>query len=175
MDQLTDPESLADRGDVDFTEETRAVSQEAFPAREGWNGIVVVGVTNSAGDVLLVNLAGGHGWVLPHGPVAPGDDYMTAGPRWTEEMTGITVRIESIERATRINYTVVDDECQTVNYNVVLGASPATSGLVPDASDIANEDIQAVGWVDQMPEDVEWDHDDFREDAQRFLTAGNSD
>lgn len=165
IDPLTDPDVL---DDVPVTEETRTISDAELDRRDAWNGVAVVGATDPSGAVLLAKLGDGHGWMLPNGPVDPGDDYVAAAVDWTEQTTGVTVDLDAVERVHRKQY-LTEDGRETTSYHVVFAASPTGDATVADDPGLPGQSVESVGWFAEPPADADWDHGDFGEDVRRFL------
>lgn len=174
IDSLTDPKTLADREDVPFDEETQAVTETEFERRDAWDGVAVVGATTDDGDLLLAKLADGHGWMLPNGPVEPGDDYLVAAAHWAESMTGVAIAVDGIEHVHRKHYRT-DSGRETTGYHVVLRGSPVDGTAVADDPGLPGQDVETVGWFADPPTDADWDHSDFKDDIRRFLSKAPSD
>jgi ADP-ribose pyrophosphatase YjhB (NUDIX family) len=175
---FTDPETLRERTDVLFRQDTRVVNDPSeFNGREAWAGMVVVGVVNDAGEVLLVNAP--HGWTLPVSPVEPGEEWAAVGRRWVAQKTGVAVDIDRPERVTRIAYRLAESEHrQTTGYDVVFRAEPENADA-PESAETPMDHLNAkrasddgdewdARWFDHVPEGVE-DHEDIVSDIEWFL------
>lgn len=155
MRELTDPETLRDRDDVAFEQQTRRFDgEEADAVREQfpeWDSHVAVGVLNDAGEVLLVD-DGHHGWTLPAAPVGDGDDYVTAGREYVEALLDADVPVSGVERVRRIDYFVGDDDRLGGVYNVVVRADSVDSEAVAADPVSPDDALDAAGWFDEVPD-----------------------
>lgn len=108
--------------------------------------MVAVGITNDRGGVLLTNSP--HGWRLPYGPVNADEDWMLAGQRVAEELTGVGVCIARAERASRVTRCLENEEGRkTTSYDVVLRAVPVAGE--PVADDVPRSSNPSVSVVSQ--------------------------
>lgn len=170
MESLSDPESLRDREDVAFDEQSRSIDRETFEAlRERYDaidGVVQVGVTSDDGAVLLW---GPDGWAPPGGDVEPGEDWAAAARRAIEELAGVSVDIDGPELVERIEFGVEDEaDSRFPAYNVLFGASlpddtgPADVEVVDDLDHPYFDDGTdlELAWFDEVPEDAHANHED---------------
>ncbi|WP_439025408.1 NUDIX domain-containing protein [Haloarchaeobius sp. DT45] len=165
------PEALLDRGDVEYVERTHVLPPAEFEDardRAGTiDGGVVVGVTDEAGRLLLIQNDWSDGWILPGGGVEPGEDWEAAARREAEEETGVAVTLDGPDLVYqgRLEHAetgeILDD-----GYAVFFAASPRDDGAVADDPGVADEDIQAVGWFGSVPDDVDSDHE---AEVRRFV------
>ena len=155
MDPLTDPESLVDRDDVDFREEASVEHQHHFELYEPIEGIIVVGVTDDEGRVLLMVHSEDPGVVLPYAPVESGEDWVAVARRKIEEAAGVDVDIDGVERVRRKYFSPEgDDERQTMGYDVVVCARPSTGETFGESTSVGEEGDWSLKWVDEIPEDA---------------------
>lgn len=175
-------------------EEFEAVRDEL----ETWDSHVAVGVTNHEGAVLLMN-DGSHGWNLTAVPVEPGEDWAAAARRGAEALTGVAVEIDGPERVRRIDYYLEaseaslasdassgaepggpgdeadrgesqdEDEWLTTVYTVVFRASPVEGEPIADQPGLDGEDVQDVGWFDEVPEVADSSEEDTADDVRLFV------
>lgn len=147
------PDALIDREGVEFREEAPVEHQSHFDHYEPIEGVVAVGVTNGAGEVLLfVNGEEDHA-VLPHGPVEAGEDWAAVARREVEDFSGVPVEIQAVERVRRKYYTPEDDDRRITAYDVVLRASPVADGI--EVSPLCDDNDWEVGWFDGTPVDID--------------------
>lgn len=146
-----DPESLVDREGVEFCQAAPVENQGHFEQYGSIEGTVAVGVTNAAGEALLMVHESGDDAVLPHAPVETGEDWAAAARSAVEGFAGVPIEVEAVERVRRKHYTPEgDDDRQTTAYDVVLRASPAPgAGVTP----LCEENDWTVGWFDGLPVD----------------------
>jgi ADP-ribose pyrophosphatase YjhB (NUDIX family) len=127
MDSVTDPESLRDHDGVEFSEQTVVVDDEEFEtATEGAEsqaGMVVVGVTNDDGEILLVDSEWVDGWVPPNGPVGTDEDWAAAADRWSEDQLGFPVAVGDPEFVVRTETQPESGDSSVVGYTVGFTAS----------------------------------------------------
>jgi ADP-ribose pyrophosphatase YjhB (NUDIX family) len=168
IDSLTDPASLRDRDDIDVTEATQQVAGPEFERRAAWDGTAVVGVLDGNDRLLLAKLGDGHGWMLPNGPVEPGDDYAEAARTWTERTTGVAIAPVAVERVHVKHYRTNGDR-ETTGHHVVFRGVPTDDTAVSDGPALPVQDVERVGWFAEPPADADWDHGDFANDVHHFL------
>lgn len=158
---LTDPAALADHDDVDYVTER---FDEDRPFRDAAvAGRAIVGLTNAAGDVLLFE----HDEqppILPTCRVDPGDDWAAVGRGTVDDVPGLSIELQRVERVRALDYDV-DGESGT-NYYVVFRAAVAGDGTAPSEPTVDDQGWDA-GWYDAVPDDVPTD--DLAEDIRLFL------
>ena len=157
MKSFRDPEALRERPGVTFCEETERVDPDVDGVRADLAALdshVVVGVTNDADEVLLMD-DGEHGWTLAAVPVETGDDWVAAGRRGVARLTDVSVAVDGVERVRRVDYHVGEeaDPHATVYTAVVRGESVSGRPVASDPT-IAGDPIPDVGWFDAVPEGV---------------------
>lgn len=150
--ELTDPEPLLDRDDIDVSEEETAVPPEAFDHIDDVDGVAAVGVRN-ADDAVLLWTDADHGWLLPAAPVEPGEDYVAAACEVVERLADVSVEVTGVERVRRVHYTVDEagDDRETTAHYVVLGAR---GGDDPLPTDPPGTDASDADWFGRAPDDV---------------------
>lgn len=182
MESLLDPDSLRNRGAVEFREERTTVERAGFDYFASVDGLVAVGVTNEAGGVLLMNSP--HGWRLPYGPVgeneneSENEDWVAVGRRIGAELTGVDVSISRAERAARITHRL-EGGCEdggrggtareTTSYDVVLRSTPVTGEPIDDDPRFGPWDELELDWFDAVPDDAYWNHGDAVDDIRLVL------
>jgi hypothetical protein len=146
FETLTDPTTLVDRDDVDYREHT-FVHESTDHCERDYAGRAIVGVTNDAGEVLLLVHEENDGAVLPNAKVEPGDDWVAAGVGEVERVTGVAAEIESVERLRIADHRLEDEDSpfQTTTH-VLFRARPLSA-------DEPSTDIDEVtaGWFDEPP------------------------
>lgn len=163
LDSLADPESLRDREEVRFTDET-AVHDDRDHCNTDIDGRAVVGVTNDDGEVLLAVHREETVAMLPHGRVEAGDDWLTTARRKVEITTDLPFEIDGVEAVREIDHVVEgEDDPHATTYGVVFRASLA--GDSADADDTADADDPAddpANVADPSTDDNDhWDADWF--------------
>jgi hypothetical protein len=164
LESLPDPEILAERDDVAFTETTAVLDRETYETvreqSETDDGAALVGVTNDDGEVLLKNTC--TGWLAPGINVAPGDDWTAPARREAESWLAVAVELDAVEHVRRIDHRVEgDDTPDRIDdpfYLVFFRASLAPGETAPVDSD--DEDAPDVAWFDEVPEGVDEDLED---------------
>lgn len=151
MDSLSDPASFAEREDVDVETTETTVGAAEFAQWTSLDGLVAVGVPGGDGQVLLMD--GGNGWALPNQPVAPGEDWVGVAERTIDQLTGVEVEIDGVERVREVEYVREDDEnSRTTVHHVVLSAATVTDDAV--AAELvggAGANLPSVDWFDVPP------------------------
>ena len=155
MESLTDPESLVDRDNVDFREEASVEHQHHFELYEPIEGMVIVGVTDDDGRVLLMVHREEPGAVLPYAPVESGEDWVGVARRKIEEAAGFDVEIDGVELVRRKYFSPEgDDECQTMGYDVIVRATPSTDETFEESTSVGEEGDWSLKWFDEISEDA---------------------
>lgn len=179
-ESFSDPESLREREDVPFVEETSVHDEDHCSV--GIDGRTVVGVTTDDGAVLLAVHEESSIAMLPHGPVESGDDWATVGRRAVEEMTGVAVELDGPELVRDFDHFVESearcasdnraakprDERHTTSYNVVFRASPVGDEISTDPGVAGNDDWDA-GWFDEFPGNLSDVGGPVEDDVRLFL------
>lgn len=118
-------------------------------------------ITDDDGRVLL--LREHDRWQTPGGEVEAGETHETALRREVEEETGLVVEPGDLVAVTENHYVGPDGGKRAfafAHYTATLDSSLETSGTDADAQQIsanpglADEDIEAVEWKAELPEDT---------------------
>lgn len=127
MHGIRDPEELREDAAVEFREQERVVDGAEFETvsegAESQSGLVVVGVTNDGGELLLVDSEYVDGWTLPNGPVGVDDDWAIAADRWSEDALELPVEIGAPKLVIRTETRSAETDESVVGYTVAFGAS----------------------------------------------------
>jgi ADP-ribose pyrophosphatase YjhB (NUDIX family) len=166
---ISDPEQLRDREDVAVVEGERTFGREQFYAlrrRYGAiEGVVQVGITNDEGEVLLW---GNEEWSPPGGDVEKGEEWASAARRTMEELLGVSVRIDGVERVEFTDFCLEGDEDERFRADTVFFEASVVDapGFVADPT--VPEDMEhkyfpdpeevSVAWFDEVTEDVTENH-----------------
>lgn len=175
VETLPDPDSLRARDDVEYLERERAFDAEKFERLreryDGIDGVVQVGVTTHAGSVLLMKYGRDGQWAPPGGDVRPGDDWAAAARRGIEELTGVAVRVDAVERLERTEFRREGDPADSFTADsLFVRASLADDERafrenpeIPAALDheyFGDGDDLSLAWFDEVPADVSPNHAD---------------
>jgi len=184
MTGLRDPETLRTDPDVEFRERERVVDGPAFEAVSGrtadGSGLVVAGVTDRDGTLLLLDSEHVDGWTLPNGPVGVGEDWAVAADRWCEDALGFPVDVDAPELVVRTVTRPESGDDELVGYSVAFSAllprepradesepSESTGQLSDDSlpeegtSSVAEEVAERAGmeWFSEPPANAAPGHD----------------
>jgi len=153
--ELSDPTDIADDPGVDYREHT-AVHDDEHYCEADVDGRIVVGVTDEDGSVLLHVNRDRSAALLPNGKVQADEDWLAAGRRAVEDLTGLAVRMDAPRLVRRVEHVVDgEDEPRAATHHLVVEASPEIARenrpqpTVPD--DQADE--WEAGWFDRVPVD----------------------
>ncbi|WP_135820685.1 NUDIX domain-containing protein [Halostella litorea] len=151
--ELSDPTELADSPTVDYREHT-AVHDDGNYCEADVAGRTVVGLTDEDGAVLLHVNRERSAALLPNGKVQSDEDWLAAGRRAAEELTGLAVRIDGPRLVRRVEH-VVDgaDEPQATTHHLVVEASPEAGRPNRPQPTVPAEqaDEWEAGWFDSVP------------------------
>jgi len=163
---LHDPTTLLDRDDVEVTERRADVDDDHLENTADWAGMAVVGVTDDAGRLLLLEREDGDHAILPHGPVDPGEDFAAVARRAVAETATLPATIAGVERVRRVELRHVDDPDRTASrFDVLFRATPTDDAPAPSSD---RDDWDAT-WRRTVPDNPDWDHDDVVNDIRAFL------
>jgi len=127
MHGIRDPETLRDEPGVEFREQERVVDEAEFETvaegAESQSGLVVVGVTDPEGRLLLVDSEYVEGWTLPNGPVGVDDDWAIAADRWTQDALGFSVDIGAPKLVIRTETRSAASDDTVVGYTLAFRGS----------------------------------------------------
>lgn len=160
-----DPERLfeAERTDT----ERRAYTHESTDYCEAAAaGRTIVGVTDEEGRVLLLVNPGENHAILPNETVAPGESWATVGRNRVEELAGIDVALDSVERVRRVEHVVEGESTARTTHHVVFGATVASAEMSLDG---LCDDDWTVGWHDDLPVETDEDEAGVLDDIRLFL------
>ena len=127
MDELTDPETLRERDDVEFIDAPPEEHQNHFEGYEPIAGMAIVGVTNERNRLLVLEREDAPHPTMPYHEVALGDDWVATAQGAVESATDIEVAIDDVHRVRRNTYRSETGE-KTTGYDVVFAASPSDDG-----------------------------------------------
>jgi|GEM_PF-903775 len=167
-----DPAERFDRDDITTERVELEVDESSFEHLQSTRGLAIAGVTNDAGDVLLVKHTdpeNTHDWVLPHGPVEDGDDWADVAADWVDGLTGISVDIEDIVhvRQNKITHESENGENRkTTTYHVVFSGRPEGETEIRKDVRYDCDDEWVADWHGSIPDSV---RDTEGQDIARFL------
>ncbi|NHN61318.1 MULTISPECIES: hypothetical protein [Halorussus] len=168
-DSLTDPETLRDREDVRFTEET-VVRGDRDHCATDIAGRAVVGVTDGAGAVLLAIHEADQVGMLPHGPVDPGDDWAEVARDTVEPVTGVPFELDGVEVVRELDHVVEgEDEPHSSTHNVIFRASLADAAAREADPSLDENDHWNAGWFDEVPDELVPDEGPVEDDVRMFV------
>jgi ADP-ribose pyrophosphatase YjhB (NUDIX family) len=165
MDELTDPETLREREDVEFIDAPPEEHQNHFEMYEPVEGTVIEGVADENDRLLLLEHEQAETPALSHTKVEHGNDWVTAARRIVEEGTGVEATIDEPLRVRHHTYRSETGD-ETAGYDVVFAASLDGDGEIsPDAG----HDWTAA-WRDTVTLDLPDDEDnDVLNDIRLFV------
>lgn len=155
MGTTLEPDALRDRESVDVRTETRTVTRAEFETARDLESRVTVGITNDAGEILLVD-DGPRGWTLPAMPVGPDEDWGSAARRVLESLTGRAGDLAEPIRVREVAFRREDDaERRHTTYDVLVRTTPLRGRPIADEPTVAGEDVRDLVWLDRVPEGAE--------------------
>lgn len=169
MDELTDPETLREREDVEFIDAPPEEHQNHFEIYEPVAGTVITGVTDADGRLLLLKHEETESVVLSHTRVEHGDDWVAAARKAVTDSTNIDV---DIDEPVRVRYCTYHSETgkETAGYDVVFAATPKGGQDVSEASGLSCQEEWTAAWRDTATLDLPDDEDnDVLNDIRLFV------
>jgi ADP-ribose pyrophosphatase YjhB (NUDIX family) len=174
---LTDPDRLRDRESIEVIEGERTFEEEQFYGlrrRYGAiEGVVQVGITDDDGRVLLL---GSGAYAPPGGDVERGEDWVDAAERSMEELLGVGVRVESVERAEFTDFCLEGDEDERFRADSVFFEASVVDApdfladpTLPEDMEhkyFADPDGMDLAWFDEVTDAV---HENHRDHVALFL------
>ena len=154
MSPTLEPEPLCERDDVDVQTETRTLTRTEFETARDLESHLTIGVTNDAGEVLLV-ADDVRGWTLPGAPVGPDEDWDAVARRALESLTGVDADVAEAVRVRRVEFEQDgDSDRQRTTYDVLARTTSVPGRPVADEPTIAGEDVTDLIWLGRVPEDA---------------------
>lgn len=159
MNELTDPESLREREDVEFIDAPPEEHQSHFEMFKSVAGTAVAGVTDVDGRLLLVKHEATESLVLPFTRVEHGDDWFVVARKAVADSTDIDVTIGEPIRVRHCTYRSEAGE-ETTDYDVVFTATPEGDRDVSDVPGVSCQDDWSAAWHDPTTLDLSDNEDD---------------
>lgn len=145
---ITDPEALRDQ--LPFHEDTDVVDGETVETVAELDDMAPVGVTNAAGEALVMRVTDTCSWKIPTTSVGPDEEFAAAATEWVGRNTGLDVELDGPKAVWHLRVEAADGDRTAERYFVVYGGHPsAEHPEVPteDAPDPAAE----AGWFETLP------------------------
>jgi len=170
IDTLADPEQLRRRDDIPDTEVGRTLAAEPFEGLQehysAIDGVVQVGITTEEGRLLLQGSPESGGWAPPGGAVSPGEDWVAAARRAMETQTGVSIRIDAVERYEHLTFEHGDNpgrqfSAPGVSFSASLQDPPAAFLSDPDIVEnpqLPDDHDRTFAWFDFVPDDARQTH-----------------
>lgn len=153
-DAVTEVRTWREDGEFRRERVTEADAEDWEAARERIDGGLDWGVgalVERDGEVLLVKQDGR--WLLPGGEVEAGESHAEALVRELDEETG--VEVEPGERLAVVRNVIRQrDGDEERSFKFAIHRATATTPETTDDPGLADEDIEAVAWVAELPEDT---------------------
>ena len=147
---IASPTALLDRADVAVDDREAVIEHEHHAdLYDGIEGMVVVGVTNADGQLLLRVHREEPYAVLPHASVAAGADWSERARRAVSETAGIEARTEDVRRVKRRRYTRPDSGAVVEAYQVFLDAVPVEEPTLAPPESVTTD--WRLGWYGTVP------------------------
>ncbi|WP_435347010.1 NUDIX hydrolase [Haloarchaeobius sp. HRN-SO-5] len=166
VDVPADPTELAARPGVEATTDSFPHGDEDH-CEADYAGRAIVGVTNDAGELLLVVDRDAGRAVLPSPKVEYDGDWTATAREEVAEVAGLDVRITGVERVRHAEHVLEgDDEVFDETTHVVFAAEPTADD--PELAD-RTDGAWAVEWHDSYPADLFDDDSAEAEDVRSFV------
>lgn len=144
---IYDAESLRDRDDVTFHEETDTVDAATVDQIEKMDDMAPVGVRNGDGETLVMQVTETCDWKIPSASVGPNEDFAATARKWVETNAGYAVELTAVEGVWHVEVRSADSDRTAERYFVVFGASTVGTRS-------SDGDAVRTGWVTDLPADV---------------------
>src|SRR5699024_9067271 len=131
MNELTDPETLREREDAEFIDTPTEEHQNHFEVYGPIAGMAIAGVTDTEGQLLLLEREDAPHPIVPHGQVTHTDEWATIAREAVADSAGITVSVADVLRVRHNTYRSETGE-ETTGHDVVFAASPTTHETDPE-------------------------------------------
>lgn len=181
---LPDSLSVDAPDDLAYAERTYVHEDDDYCAQDT-DGRVIVGVTNDAGEVLLlVNDERSHA-ILPNCHVEAGD-WADVARRTVEESTGVAIDLEGPAVVRAVDHRIEgedENEADGVHerdeengrkgahddrtFHVVFHGTPTEAAN--DTEPGCDDPDWRTGWYDEIPYEIDSEHGDVLDDIERFL------
>jgi hypothetical protein len=148
---ITDPETLRDRPNVPFHEDSDVVDGTTFDAVRELDDAAVAGVTNDDA-VLLIRTTETDPFRLPTADVEADDDYTEQAAQWIESQAGLAADLDSVAAVWQYDVRLEDSGRTASRTFVVYRGTPATDDETLDPGPDGAAD---AGWFDELPADVD--------------------
>lgn len=165
MDELTDPETLREREDVELDEMPPEEHQGHFELYEPIAGMAIAGVIDADGQLLLLEHEDAPYPTMPYGQVVSAGDWVATMREAVADSTGVAVTVDGVRRVRHHTYRSGTGE-EATGYDVVFAASPEGDG------DLAAESGQdwIPAWYDTTMLDLPDEEDnDVLNDIRLFV------
>lgn len=131
VDEFGDPGTLRERDGVEFVDASPVEHQDHFERYESIAGVVVTGVTDDRGRVLVLEHDQHEIPMLPYAEVGHDEEWVAAARGAVATWTGVEATIDEPVRVRHHTYRSGMGE-ETTGHDVVFAASPETTGRDPD-------------------------------------------
>jgi hypothetical protein len=148
---LTDPEVLRDRDGVPLHEETVVADAETVETVADMDDMAPVGVTNAAGEVLVMRITDTCSWKIPTTSVGSDEAFDAAARDWIAENAGIDVVLDGAEAVWYRRFEAEDGVRTASRYFVVYGGTPTADDPAVPTADAPDPAVEA-DWVTSLPE-----------------------
>ncbi|SFB83600.1 hypothetical protein SAMN05444422_102300 [Halobiforma haloterrestris] len=155
FEPITDYESLRDRDDVAYQEETDVVDEAVVDQVADLADLAAVGITNPDGDLLCRRLTDTCSWKIPVATVGPDEEFAAAIVDHVRETIGFDVELESIETVLDVDLRTEDGEKTASRGFVTFAGTPASGNYDLEAATPSGDPVEEAGWFDELPEDAD--------------------
>lgn len=153
MDELTDPETLREREDVEFIDAPPEEHQSHFEMYEPIMGMAITGVTDANGQLLLLQREDAPISTMPYGWAETGDDWVAAVREAVADSTGVAITVNDVLRVRCCTYCSEAGE-ETTGYDVVFTATPESGQDISEATGLSCRDEWTAAWRDTARVDL---------------------
>ncbi|WP_306058417.1 NUDIX hydrolase [Natronococcus wangiae] len=151
VEPVIDYESLRNRDDIPFHEQTDVVGEEIVEQVADLADLAGAGITNRDGNLLFRRLTDTCSWKIPVETVEPGKDFATAITEHIRETIGFTVELDAIEGIWDIHVRTADGEKTASRGFVIFSASPVSGSYDLAAATPEGDPVENAGWFDELP------------------------
>ncbi|WP_336326667.1 hypothetical protein [Halovenus sp. HT40] len=155
IEPIVDHDSLRDREEIAFHEETDVVDAAVVDQIDELGDLAAAGITNSDGKLLFRRLTDTCSWKIPVATAAPDEDYAAELRDHVEETIGFSLRLDDIVGTWEFTVRTEDDEQTASRAFVAFSAAPVSDSYDLAAATPEDDPVEEAAWFSSPPEDAD--------------------